>query len=295
MEQMIVQYLYSNKKVTLQDIGTFSMSSDVVIPQEADKDTVLPENSIEFEYNARAGVDEGLIDFIVQNSRKIRPLATSDLESYVILNKQFLNIGKPLVIEGLGTLQKTQDGNFAFAQASISHVTTRETPKVVTEKVIERIIFATPPKEKSNGMNKIIILSTIGLIILSLLAYAVYHFISKNNVDVPSEQLSSETAKQENIVPATVQKANDSTIQISKIVTKDSNSFYVVIKEYQDLVIAQKRLEKLSSYGNNLILSTQDSITYKMRMPFKLPLTDTLRMRDSLSKFFQAKAYVELP
>ncbi|MFN8244987.1 MAG: hypothetical protein U0T56_01200 [Ferruginibacter sp.] len=36
-------------------------------------------------------------------TRKIKPLATSDLESFTMLGKQFMNIGKPLILEGLGT------------------------------------------------------------------------------------------------------------------------------------------------------------------------------------------------
>jgi hypothetical protein len=166
MEQMIVQYLYSNKKVTLQEIGTFNISSDINIPVDSEKDTIMPENYIEFTYDAKAGVDEGLIDYIVSHSRKIKPLATSDLESFISLNKQFLHIGKPLVMEGLGTLHKTQAGDYAFAQAGTSHVMLQDTPKIVTEKIIEKVSFATPPKDKSSGANKIAIVAVLGFIVL---------------------------------------------------------------------------------------------------------------------------------
>jgi len=54
LEQLIVQYLYNNKKVTLQDIGTFTLSSDVIIPADSEKETSLPLGSIEFEYNNKA-------------------------------------------------------------------------------------------------------------------------------------------------------------------------------------------------------------------------------------------------
>ena len=114
IEQLIVQYLYLNKQVTLQGIGTFRLDPAVVLPagNEKEKDFIMPENAVQFEYNLKAGEDEGLVKYIVQHTRKILPLASSDMESYAMLAKQFLNIGKPLVIEGVGTVQKNQQGNY---------------------------------------------------------------------------------------------------------------------------------------------------------------------------------------
>ncbi len=301
IEQLIVQYLYSNKKVTLQDIGTFTISTDINIPIDSEKDTVLPENAIDFSYNPKAGVDDGLIAYIVENTRKIKPLATSDLESFIILNKQFLNIGKPLVMEGLGTLQKTQAGEYAFTQSGTSHVMMKEPPKVVTEKLIEKVTFATPPKEKNSGKGKLLAMALIGLLVLGALSFAGYYLLTKNKSTATAETADTAAAEQKDTATTATKdtsigkKIADTSVIKNTVAVLDSNSFYIVIKEYQDLAMAQKRLSKLMSYGNKLVLTTKDSITYKMKMPFKLPLLDTLRVKDSLSKFFQAKTYVELP
>ena len=109
LEQLIVQYLYNSKKVSIENIGTFTITPNVSIPIDLDKDSALPEGAIQFDYNNKQDKDKGLIEFIVQQSHKILPLATSDLESYSLLANQFLNLGKPLVIEGIGTLQKNQE------------------------------------------------------------------------------------------------------------------------------------------------------------------------------------------
>jgi len=101
IEQLVVQYLYKHKQVSIQDIGQFSIGTNVIIPTEGDKDYSLPEGAIHFEFDKNAPADEGLIDFIKEQSGKIRSLAASDLESYSILTRQFLNIGKPLYIEAL--------------------------------------------------------------------------------------------------------------------------------------------------------------------------------------------------
>ncbi len=306
MEQMIVQYLYSNKKVTLQEIGTFSISSDINIPVDSEKDTIMPENYIEFKYDPKAGVDEGLINYIVANSRKIKPLATSDLESFISLNKQFLNIGKPLVMEGLGTLHKTQAGDYAFTQAGTSHVMIQDAPKIVTEKIIEKVSFATPPKEKSSSVNKIAILGVLGFIVLGAIVLLAYYFMNKNNTNTSSGNAEISTEAKDTAInsantntttidTSAAKKIIDSLAAIRPVNTSDTNSFYIVIKEFKDLALAQKRYAILTNYGNKLVLTTKDSITYKLRMPFKKPLSDTLRVKDSIGIFFQAKTYVELP
>jgi hypothetical protein len=306
MEQLIVQYLYSNKKVTLQDVGTFTISSDINIPMDSEKDTVLPENAIEFKYDPKAGVDEGLIDYIVANSRKIKPLATSDLESFISLNKQFLNIGKPLIIEGLGTLHKTQAGDYSFAQAGTSHVMLQDTPKIVTEKIIEKVSFATPPKEKSAGINKMAVVGVLGFIVLGALGLLAYYFINKKSADSGNGNVEVSTAAKDTtsnssanttttIDTIAAKKLKDSLAALRPVNKNDTNSFYIVIKEFTNLALAQKRYTILTNYGNKLVLTTKDSITYKLRMPFRKPLADTLRAKDSVGVFFQAKTYVELP
>ena len=293
-EQLIVQYLYSNKKVTLQDIGVFDIASDINIPEDSDKDIILPPNAIQFAYDPKAPVDDGLVAFIMESTRKIKPLAYSDLESFIILNKQFLNIGKSLVFEGMGTLQKTQVGDYAFTQAATSHVITEEMPKIITEKQKEKISFATPPKEKNNTSNKDLMWIILALVIVLGVAVAIFFYNKNSNVD-------NLPATTENAVTATLPNPNKDSIvnQVSIPTTQsaviDTNTFYIVLKEYADFATADKSLKRFVGLGNNVMLATKDSVTFKLRMPFIKPISDTLKVKDSLSKIFQVKAYVEFP
>ncbi len=294
-EQLIVQYLYSNKKVTLQDIGEFNIASEINIPEDSDKDIVLPVDAIRFVYDPKAPVDDGLVTFIMESTRKIRPLAFSDLESFIILNKQFLNIGKPLVFEGMGTLQKTQGGDYSFTQAATSHVTTEEMPKLITEKQKETISFATPQREKNSTGNKNLVWVILAVIIVLGAAAAAY-FFNKN-----THEEKVQAASENSVVDTLPVTKKDSPLGQNKVVAtaptavKDSNTFYVVIREFTDSVAAQKSLKRYLSFGNHVSLSTQDSLHYKLRMPFKKSMSDTLQMKDSLSKFFNGKTYIELP
>ncbi len=303
IEQLLVQYLYNNKKVSLQDIGIFTLSPDVVMPAESDKETILPENAIQFEYNSKAEKDEGLIDFIVAHSRKIKPLATSDLESYTMLSRQFLNLGKPMEIEGLGTLIKSQDGIYEFSQGHTVNPKLENQAIRIKEKVEEEISFSTPPKEVKTSRSLLLML---GVLLLVGVAGALYYFLAYNkNTDIPVEDtqmvipvtdtLNKTTDVTTNTDTSLMQKTDSlKTVAATPAQTNDGYSFKIVLKEYPTKIAADKAFAKLSSYGHTLIVVQKDSSTYKLSMPFTSPLSDTARARDSLKIFFGGRPYIDL-
>lgn len=292
LEQLIVQYLYSNKKVSIQDIGTFTISPDVIIPAENEKETALPENAIQFEFNAKELKDDGLIDYIINQSRKIRPLASADLESYSLLSRQFLNIGKPMIIEGIGTLQKNQQGSYEFEQGQNVNPKMTSNPVTIKENVQDEISFSTPAKEPSSG--KGIMLLAIAIFLL-ITAGALYYFFVLKNSDTPAEQtelIIPAADSLENTMDTTALLQKDTTLGVNPIV--DSSTFKIVIKNYPSKEAANKAFERLSKYGHKLIVTTKDSVTYQLKMSFTTPLSDTLRAKDSLRIFFGGKPYIEL-
>ena len=294
VEQLLVQYLYKQKNVSIQDIGSFSIAPEVVLPAEGDKDTSLPEGAIQFEYNRKAIADEGLINYIVEQSGKIRPLASSDLESYTILTRQFLNIGKPLLIEGLGVLQKNQQGTLDFVQGS--NITSRaEVPHtVVKEKMQEDISFASPAKKTGSKRGWMV---AVLLLFVLCTAAAAYYFLTREQ----EQPLAEEPETQ--VVPVVADSAatrvkdslavkDSNTVQVKP--ASDGSSFRIIIKEYSTQAAAQKAFDKLSSYGHKLVIQPVDSTHYKIAMPFTTPVADTLRAKDSLRRFFGGNPYVEL-
>jgi hypothetical protein len=296
IEQLIVQHLYNSKKVTLQDIGTFTLSPDVAIPFESDKDTAMPENAVKFELNKKARQDDDLIAFIVSQTSKIKPLATSDLESYSILANQFLNIGKPFPIEGLGVLQKTQSGEYEFLQGNSINAKLDAAPALLKEKTKDEISFTTQAREETPGKKFLL----IGLLAIFIIAAAggTYYFLKKRNKDNSVEPVAIITdtiVKPKDTIKNTTQLLATKPDSTAKATTPpgDSSTFKIVIKEYPDKAAADKAFTKLSSYGHKLVVYTKDSVTYKLAMPFTDPLTDTLHVRDSLQKFFGGKPYVE--
>ncbi|MFT3678963.1 MAG: hypothetical protein QM791_01745 [Ferruginibacter sp.] len=296
IEHLIVQHLYNSKKVSLEGIGILHLNPSVALPAEADKDFEMPEGAISFEYNLKAPQDNGLIDFITEKTRKIKPLATSDLESYSILAKQFLNIGKPLIIEGIGTIQKSQAGNYEFTAGRLVTPKLEDIPRELKTKKEENISFESESKKDNSKRNA---LALIALVVVVMAGLGIYYWLFYNNKNTPAEPeaqhqpgtvtdttstASADTTKQKPVDSVSLKPA-------SPVIT-DSNNFRIVIKEYNSLPAATKAFNKLISYGHKLELITVDSTKYRIAMPFTAPLSDTIIKRDSLRKFFGGTPFV---
>ncbi|MEO7446238.1 MAG: hypothetical protein ABIT96_06490 [Ferruginibacter sp.] len=281
VEQLIVQYLYNNKHVSIQNMGSFAISPQISLLTDNDKDVSLPPNSIEFIYNPNESQDDGLIDFIIKQTRKIRPLATSDLESYSILSRQFLNIGKPLVIPGLGTLQKNQIGTYDFMQGTIMNARLNDPAPIKEDKHDQDPVFKLPAREKKSKTGIILIL----LLMVIMAAGAMYYLLRKTD----SEQPVTTT-----IVPATDTLVNmPAPADTLPAVAPKPYAYAVVFRQYQGLPAAQKAYVRFIKFGHKLVLTTTDSVTFNLAMPFDRPLEDTVRLKDSLAKFFQGKTFIE--
>jgi hypothetical protein len=295
IEQLIVQYLYSHKQVTLQGIGTFKLNPSVVLPagNEKDKDFVMPENAFEFEYNLKAEEDNGLIKYIVEHTRKILPLATADLDSYAILAKQFLNIGKPLVIEGVGTIQKNQLGNYQFIPGSFITPKIDDIPKQLREKRDESVSFESEAKTDNSRRNLLIAISILVIILggLGLYYVLVYNKSNGNEPIAQNETVAADTTKKDTL---SISKIDTSSKITPTLIKTDSNNFRIVIKNYPTQLAAKKAYDRLTYYGHKLELIKVDSLKYEVAMPFKTPLSDTARAKDSLRTFFGGKPYVKL-
>lgn len=287
IEQVLVQQLYNSKKITLQGIGSFSLDSSVSLPADSDKGFVIPENAISFHYDPKAGEDEALIEAIVQHTKKIKPLASADLDSFLMLGRQFLNIGKPFTIDGLGTLDKAQTGELVFIPGQF--ITPKiEAPKALKENETEEKsgLFPDYDSEVRGGSSKTLVIIII-LLILGGAAWAAYYFFfKKTNQDIANE------TQTEQVIHDTSSIKKDTT---SITPAGDGYTFKIVFKVTRNKEEALKTLNKYKDYGHTVIMYTTDSVVYKVAEPFTLPLSDTSRVKDSLNKYFYlGKARVEV-
>lgn len=194
LEHLLIQYFYTSKELSLQGIGKFFLSQDHVLPPDTEKEVVMPENAIGFEYSIEATEDEGLITYIVQNTKKIRPLASADLDSFLTLGKQFLNIGKPFKIEGIGTLEKKQTGEYQFTQGFFANIKAETViASNIKEKADVNISFASVAKETKLPKKA---LSTIALVaIICLVGFGIWYFIYHQQSVTPAKCLKKKLLK----------------------------------------------------------------------------------------------------
>ncbi len=301
IDHVLVHYLLKTKHLSLQGIGTFQLDASLPDSADPDKPIIIPADAIKFNYNPKTTEDDELVDFIVLHTKKIKPLASSDLDSFLSLGRQFLNIGKPFSLYGMGTLEKLNSGELVFIGGQL--VAPRMEPQRVKiedegAEEHEENMFNDYQKERrgNNGLKTLLII--ISLFILGLIAWAVWHYVL--NKDNNAENLTT-TGK---IIPISdsVHKRDSMAIygplvdssKINKKNASDSITFKVVIREYTDKQAALARLAKLKSHNRKAIMYTNDSITYKIAEPSMLPLSDTTRVLDSLKRYYlKAKIHIE--
>ncbi|MEO6540008.1 MAG: hypothetical protein ABIN74_03410 [Ferruginibacter sp.] len=293
IEQLLVQHFYNTGEITLQGMGTFTLSPDFVAPKEMDKDIEIPANAISFQYNPRATADEALIDYIVQQTRKMKALATADLDSYLVLGKQFLHIGKPFKIEGMGMLVKNQQGDLDFTKAHSFHSKSETTPVAIKEqRENPEISFASESKPTPGNKKGLLVAAIIlGFGLIGTTAW--YFLIKKNNTETVAVTPDTLTDTVNTVVitkpdSVTVNKADSTRMN-------DGYNFKVVFMETPDSAVAAARMNELNRRGHTVIMYKNGSLNYKLAEPFKLPLSDTAHIKDSLNSFYYlGKGFIEL-
>ena len=304
---LLGQYLLQNKKMQLQGIGEFVLDNFYENPFENEKGRIrLPGNTVQFSPDKRTKEDEGLIEFISQRTGKIRPLASSDLEDFLNIGKQLLNVSKQFYIEGLGTLILNDSSNYDFIQGNEVMVAT------VPEEIHPKKRFAKreehtddmsfedgypkPAKTSANALRKSLILFAL-ILGLAIIGWIVYYFfqqwqVSKNGQDNTLENIQpvipSPSLAQDSLTAGT-----DSLATVTPANTNGDYSYKVII-ETSKRQRALNRHKELQKMGYDVQLSTEDSITFKLYTTVIGPLSDTSRSRDSITRFFGRKARIEL-
>jgi hypothetical protein len=170
-------------------------------------------------------------------------------------------------------------------------------PVAMREKQQEEISFATKPREVSSSKNWM-----LGALLVFVLctAGAVVYFMTRDSQELPVTEnnlLLTDTAAATVTDTNTIRRADTARAVVDSVSrmpapSSDGFSFKVVLKEYPTKIAADKAFEKLTAYGHKLVLTQKDSGSFKISMPFTTPLSDTLRAKDSLKRFFGGKPYI---
>lgn len=303
---LLAQYLYANKRLDLPGIGTFLLDPSVNIDPENDKNAKKDfGEGITFENNSTIKDNTSLVDFISSTTGKIKALAAADLDSHLWLGQQFLNIGKPFMLDGIGSLVKNQAGQFVFNPGSLTPEALKEysSPKhgVVSDKTEDDYTdysdILRPRKERMQWKKPLIVLLVLAGIFVAIWGgYTIY----KNNSR--AETTDSITTASEKKEPLTTSVTDTTGIRKENSISATTNTVSVPVGNYKFIVEtagkvrALKRYQKLKNLPTDVRMETTDSVTFKLYFFVPATAADTARIRDSLRMYYTPKwstAYVE--
>lgn len=291
------QYLYQHKLLNLPGIGSFELDPSVAIPDPADKNTADFKKFIRFIQKPVLKPDDEFIDFIRVNTGKIRPLAESDVDSFLDEGRLLLNIGKPFFITGIGTLQKNRAGLYEFSPGEPT--VERLEGEGHGEKIVrKRSAFDSGYSQlepESNILRKLLI---AGGIIVGLTAIVWGGYILYNNNVEPqtTEQTTSSKTQDSTLgsVPPTDSLVSDSSAAAARDsitapapqLTADPGSYKFVLETTSSKNRAMKRMAVLNTVSPRMKMETGDSAFFKIFVMLPASAADTNRIKDSLNSWY---------
>jgi hypothetical protein len=300
-DDQLAAFLYENKTLRLEGIGTFMLDSKVSVPDEQEKEIYYPIEGLSFTYNPKSLTDEDVITYLVKKLHKIQPLVRSDLESYLSNIRQFVNLGKPYTIEGVGTLSKNNQGTFEFTPGNFLPVKEELNPKR------ENADHNYPVRSQSNaGRFLVIILIVVAaLAALGGIGWGVSNLLSNRQDTNDNEQQQGfiDTIPQTGVDTSTPITTATSPLKppVSSNITnatpgRDSVNYKVIFEVTTLKERAHKRTVQLHNYKHNSKYDTVhvgDVVRYRLFLPVRMRPSDSTRVKDSLSVFLGSHVTIE--
>jgi len=308
---LLSQYLYTHKRLDLPGIGSFLLRSTIVDEPDNNKQgkSIRPED-IHFDNNPGLKETPDLIQFIAAQTGKIKALAAADLDSHLSIIQQFLNIGKPFLLEGIGSLVKIKSGEYAFSSGDILPEKLKDyTAKEISATSSTEESFSdyrnmlNTRKGKTNWRKPavmLLILAGIGLAVWG--GYTVYKITTAknksgktNNKEKIKKDLSAGAEETTLMNDTGVNRGDNATQQIiqnNPSRTTPSGSFRFIL-EVANAQRAFERFGRLKTFQWNVQMETKDSVTYKLLMILPATSADTSRIIDSLSRLNGRRVYIE--
>jgi hypothetical protein len=300
--QLLVQYLYNNRRMPLPGLGIFTLDKSVVIPDENDRALHNMPNAVQFQNANIVAADKELISFICENTGKIKPLAISDLDSYLNLGTEMLNIGKPFHLEGIGIITKNKTGKFDFTPGEYSLIRENSSSPDKGKKKIyaqDKNQFTIPPSLQNRNLLKLLVV-VAALAVVGWGGWLMY----KKNSPAATDNIrdSSSVVRQQQLSPIDSLKkdsAHKDSAKISPSYTihpavpvKEGINYKFIILETNDKPRAMKRYGQLISFDLKAHYYHKDS-TYKVFFEFPALNKDTSHIKDSLRREYGHNVTIE--
>ncbi len=294
---LLKQYLYQNNKLELPRIGIFTLQvTDQQFP-ENHKQHGESLSEIIFEYDNSTVADPELITFISENTGKMKALATSDLDSFIEISIQFLNIGKMFKLDGIGTLIKTKQNVYAFTPEKLISGKTIELAKHSQNSSLpddDYSNFDTTNVEKPSSVSlKKIILLLVIIVGLTAIVWSIIYLFNWKTLEKTDPNSS---AIEQSIIPVFEDSIKKDSLLFDSVKTVNSTngkSNFKFVLETTNKQRAFDRYNQLKTYNWDIKLETKDSLVYKLYVIIHGMPIDTIRIKDSLNLLYGNKVKIE--
>lgn len=285
LSALFSKYLYQHKTLALPGIGIFTIDPTVSIPEPTDKSYADLAHSVKFVQATVLKPEESLIDYIRTHTGKIRPLAESDLESFLSDGKILLNIGRPFYFEGMGSLQKNRQGYYDFFPG----------PPLVDKLEVNRDQQLTEFQEttpnfpqQSNNLRRVLMVVAVLIGLLAVIMGGYYMYNRNQSSEVLPANSSQDSL---NVVQDSIATVPDNTRTANPIIPFDSSSnaspFRYAIQTINGKQEAITRLTVLKNVNPSAaMIANADSSQFKIYVTIPTAAADTLRVKDSLSRVY---------
>ena len=298
---LFAKFLYQHRQLNLPGIGVFAIDPSVSLPEITEKNSHEFVQHIRFTQKIIAKPDEEFIEFIRVQTGKIKPLAESDLESFLSDGKILLNIGKPFHLEGIGTLQKNRAGAYEFYPGlpivdKLENFLAEKETKVSTAKHHPEQAYESASRTGNSGRTTWIVFAIlVGLGAIIWGGYTLYNRDTNAEGDQPKQAAvqptppapdtaSSQNADSTTLVidpPAAVTPQPLATSRPYKFIFRLASRNYVM-NRYNDLKASSPQLN----------WDTKDSVVYRLFLTIPASPADTARIRDSLQLWYGTKKVI---
>jgi len=289
LTHLIAQYLYKNKRLDLQGIGSFLLDNSIIIDEDSNKkNQEIGIEGVSFESNAATKEDPELVSFISSYTGKIKALASADLNSHLELAKQFMNIGKPFLFEGIGSLTRIRSGEYSFTPGSaltekLSEQKIKETKQnSSTEEPVSDYKSALYKQEKKSNWKKPVTF----ILVIAGIALAISSADNSNKTEVAKENKTILLEDSLSTNPDSI-----TALPVKNISNQTGTTKFVL--EVSDKDRATQRYAKLKTFQWDVKMETKDSVSFKLFLLLPINAVDSIKVLDSLTRLNGKQVFIE--
>lgn len=300
VEQLITRYVYQHGEISLQGIGTIKLLDAIPEAEYLQKHRLVVINGLEFVHLKGAVTTPDFVKYYATQRGKIASLAQNDIESYLNMAIQFLNIGNPFEIKGLGTLSKINDGTllmtpgfFVITKEDEGVAKFKERLTEVDEKSVTN--FYNEVEQKPNPLVKILLGAILVIVVIAGGWWLYSSFIKSKPASEETTAGNTDTLLVPQANTAVDSPAVTSTNQVAPV----ADSFTVVSwKAYFRKINGKDTANAVytslkKKIATPVYMDTQDSVTFQYYVQLQSAMKDTAYKRDSIRKFFQRPIRLE--